>query len=128
MTDVYGPRQPTRHDLWDAQAAPYDANLAGCSDAEYDRLVLQKQQTEAAYREAHDRNLARALEVEELDGDSLGTYDGQPVMEGTHGRLVYDAEPATADGCIVPCPPNFLGLPRQLEPTLGTEHDWEAGS
>jgi hypothetical protein len=67
-----------------------------------------KQQTEAAYREAHDRNLARALEVEELDGDSLGTYDGQPVMEGTHGRLVYDAEPATADGCIVPCPPNFL--------------------
>lgn len=59
--------------------------------------------------------------------DSLGVYDGQPVMEGHHGRLVYDCEPTTADGCIVPVPADFLGMPRQLEPALGPEAEAEAG-
>lgn len=59
------PAPPTLHDLWDAQAAPHDANSAGCSDAEYDRLVLGRQQTETAYREAHDRDVVRTWDAEQ---------------------------------------------------------------
>jgi hypothetical protein len=42
----------------------------------------------------------------------LGTYDGQPVMEGDGGRLVYDCQPETADGCFIAVPGDFLGIPR----------------
>ena len=66
-TETYGPQFPTIEDLWHAQAAPYEADLAGCSDAEYDRLVLERQQTEAAYLEGYDRNLMRALEADVAD-------------------------------------------------------------
>jgi hypothetical protein len=41
-----------------------------------------------------------------------GRYDGQPVQEGHHGRLVYDCQPETEDGCIVPVPAGFLGIPK----------------
>jgi len=51
----------------------------------------------------------------------LETYDGQPVQEGDGGRLVYDCQPDTADGCLVPVPPGFLGMPRRPEPDLGPE-------
>jgi hypothetical protein len=34
----------------------------------------------------------------------LGVYDGQLVMEGDGGRLVYDCERETADGCLIPAP------------------------
>ena len=64
---VYGPQEPTINDLWTAQAAPHDATLAGCSDAEYDRLVLEKQQTEAAYLEGYDRDFGRAVEAKEAE-------------------------------------------------------------
>jgi hypothetical protein len=53
---------------------------------------------------------------EESPHRSLGVYDGQPVMEGHHGRLVYDCEPDRADGCIIPVPDNFLGLPQVSDP------------
>ncbi len=39
-----------------------------------------------------------------------GRYDGQPVQEGHHGRLVYDCQPETGDGCIVPVPAGFPGM------------------
>ena len=61
---AYGPESPSIRDVWAAQAAPHDVNLAGCSDAVYEGLVLQKLQTEVAYREACDRDLVRALEAE----------------------------------------------------------------
>ena len=57
----------------------------------------------------------------------LGVYGGQPVMEGHHGRLVYDCEPHTLDGCLIPVPPGFLGLPRGPEPALEPEPELEAG-
>jgi hypothetical protein len=41
----------------------------------------------------------------------LGIYDGQPVLEGDGGRLVYDCQPETADGCLIPVPSDFLGIP-----------------
>jgi hypothetical protein len=41
----------------------------------------------------------------------LGTYDGQPVMEGDGGRLVYNCQPETGDGCLIPVPGDFLGIP-----------------
>lgn len=56
---------------------------------------------------------------------SLGTYGGQPVMEGHHGRLVYDCQPETADGCVIPVPADFLGIPQPPEPELGPEPEPE---
>jgi len=41
----------------------------------------------------------------------LETYDGQPVQEGDGGRLVYDCQPDTADGCLVPSRPGSLACP-----------------
>ena len=41
----------------------------------------------------------------------LGVYNGLPVMEGDSGRLVYDCEPESGDGCFVPVPQDFLGMP-----------------
>jgi hypothetical protein len=31
-------------------------------------------------------------------------FNGQPVMEGDGGRLVYDCQPKTADGCFIEVP------------------------
>jgi hypothetical protein len=58
---------------------------------------------------------------------SLGVYGGQPVMEGHHGRLVYDCQPYTPDGCVIPVPADFLGMPRWPEPDLGPGPEPEAG-
>lgn len=41
----------------------------------------------------------------------LGVYDGQPVMEGDGGRLVYNCDPESADGCLIPIPADFLSMP-----------------
>jgi hypothetical protein len=59
-----GPQLPDLHDLYRAQDAPCEANRAGCSDAVYDRLILERQQTEAAYLTGYDRDLDRVLETE----------------------------------------------------------------
>ena len=62
-TEVYGPQPPALEELWAAQGAPYEAYAAGRSAAEYDRLVTARLQTEAAYLDAYDRDLVRALET-----------------------------------------------------------------
>ncbi len=62
--ETYGPQLPSLGDLYLAQDAPCEANAAGCSDAEYGRLVLERQQTEAAYLVGYDRELARSLEAD----------------------------------------------------------------
>ena len=59
MTAAYGPQFPTMEDVWRAQDAPLEADHAGCSNAEYDRLVLERRQTEAAYLKGYDRDLTR---------------------------------------------------------------------
>jgi hypothetical protein len=59
MTAACGPQFPTMEDVWRAQDAPLEADRAGCSNAEYDRLVLERRQTEAAYLEGYDRDLIR---------------------------------------------------------------------
>ena len=48
----------------------------------------------------------------------LGTYGGQPVMEGDSGTLVYDCDPQSNDGCLIRVPADFLGLPHIREPEL----------
>ena len=63
MTAAYGPQFPTMEDVWRAQDAPAEADRAGCSNAEYDRLVLERRQTEAAYLEGYDRDLLAAREA-----------------------------------------------------------------
>jgi hypothetical protein len=62
LTGLPGPDFPDVHDLRAAQAAPCAANTAGCTDAEYDRLILERKQTEAAYLAGYDRALGRELE------------------------------------------------------------------
>jgi hypothetical protein len=57
---------------------------------------------------------------------SLGVYGGEPVMEGHHGRLVYNCQPETADGCVISVPAGFLGMPRWPEPELGPDPAAEA--
>jgi hypothetical protein len=57
----------------------------------------------------------------------LGFYAGQPVLEGQGGRLVYDCQPEIADGCLVPVPADFLGMPAMPGPELGPEPEPEAG-
>ena len=66
---IYGPRFPDERDLYAAQDAPLEADRAGCSEAEYQRLVLERQQTELAYLAGYDRDLARALEAEEPEAE-----------------------------------------------------------
>ena len=61
----YGLQLPTMEELWDAQAAPYDAHEAGCDNATYDRLVADRQATEAAFLAGHDRQIAAEIETEE---------------------------------------------------------------
>jgi len=62
--------------------------------------------------------------TEPQDDHPLGLFNGQPVMEGHHGRLIYDCQPESADGCFIPVPPDFLGMPR-IQPPLD-EADIEA--
>lgn len=61
--EACGPDWPTMEDVWRAQDAPLEADRAGCNRAEYDRLVLERQQTELAYLEGYDRDLLRAREA-----------------------------------------------------------------
>jgi hypothetical protein len=49
ITDDPEPQSPSQADLWAAQNAPRIANAAGCTDAEYERLLDVRQQAEAAY-------------------------------------------------------------------------------
>ncbi len=71
----------------------------------------------------HDQG--RTADTAEIHVNDLGTYGGQPVQEGHGGRLVYDCQPETADGCLVPVPPGFLGMPRGPEPGLGPDVEAE---
>jgi hypothetical protein len=66
--------------------------------------------------------------TEPHDDHPLGIYKGQPIMEGHHGRLIYNREPESADGCLIPVPHDFLGMPR-LDPEIGPDDiEPEAGS
>lgn len=75
--EVYGPRLPELRDLHLAQDAPCEANRAGCSDVVYDRLILERQQTEAAYLAGYDRELDRALEAEAAEGEWEAEWDSE---------------------------------------------------
>jgi hypothetical protein len=55
--EIYGPQFPDEHDLHRAQDRPLEAGQAGCSEAEYQRLVQERQQTELAYLAGYDRDL-----------------------------------------------------------------------
>jgi hypothetical protein len=54
---IYGPQFPDEHDLYRAQDRPLEADQAGCGEAEYQRLVLERQQTELAYLTGYDRQV-----------------------------------------------------------------------
>ncbi len=44
------------------------------------------------------------VEVPYEPPESWLLFNGQPVMEGDGGRLVYDCQPETTDGCFIPVP------------------------
>ena len=81
--------------------------------------IEQGAEPDDAYR-SQDAVLDAEAEAE-MDEHSLGVYDGQPVMEGHHGRLVYDCGPQTLDGCLLEVPADFLGMPRWPEPEADAE-------
>jgi hypothetical protein len=62
--ETYGPRPPTARELLAARNAPPLAVEAGCGVDEYERLVLAKLDTEAAFREAEARAYALPPEPE----------------------------------------------------------------
>jgi hypothetical protein len=74
------------------------------------------------------RSFAVAATMLPENDHPLGVYDGQPVMEGHHGRLVYNCEPESADGCLIAVPPDFLGMPRLAPEIDQAEIEPEAGS
>jgi hypothetical protein len=54
-------------------------------------------------------------------GHPLGIYSGQPVMEGDSGRLACDCEPESGDGCLMPVPAGFPGMPCAYPQPKGPE-------
>jgi hypothetical protein len=64
---ILGPHPPDLVDLWQAQLAPLQADL---SDADFERLVAERQQTEAAFLAAYDRHLVRELEVADVEPEA----------------------------------------------------------
>ena len=94
---ICGPQLPAMQDVRLARAMQSEADLAGCSDAVYDRLTLECQQTELAYLHGRDRDLIRDLEAESGDPEvaraeirrddpeaGLGhDYDGPELRSGT---------------------------------------------
>jgi hypothetical protein len=84
--EAYGPQPPTMEDVWQARDALVLANEAGCDDAKYERLLLDKLQTEVALREAEDRAILQAAaEHSEPEPETeLGhEYDGPELHPGT---------------------------------------------
>lgn len=57
VTRSAGPHLPTKAEVWAAQDRPMLADADGCTDQEYDRLILERQQTEAAYLAGVDREI-----------------------------------------------------------------------
>ena len=58
---AYGPQLPGVADLHRAQAAPWKEPR--CADAEWERLILEQHQTEAAYLARVDAEFAAELEA-----------------------------------------------------------------
>ena len=83
---AYGPQSPDLADLYAAQDAPLEAGL---SNAEYERRLTERSQTEAAYLDAYDRDLVRALEAEaadpELEAEPEPLPDPDPEVGGWPG-------------------------------------------
>jgi hypothetical protein len=67
---AYGPQPPSWADIHQAQAAVDAAREAGCGIGEYERLVLDRLHTKAAYLAADDRELLRAVEAEDPEPEA----------------------------------------------------------
>jgi hypothetical protein len=83
-TEVYGPQFPSLDDLHRAQDAPLEADRAGSGEAEYQRLVLERQQTELAYLAGYDRALVPTADLDpepEAEWDSADSNAYQARVE-----------------------------------------------
>ena len=98
---AFGPQPPDRADLYAAQDAPLRVDL---SDAEYDRLLAERIQTEIAYKATCDRESARELEAGATDpeaeaeweaewADNWDSADSHAYMDRVEACLEPEAEP-----------------------------------
>jgi hypothetical protein len=71
---AYGPQLPSVADLHQAQAAPWAEPR--CSDAEWERLTLEKHQTEAAYLARVDAEFV--AEFEALHPELAAELEAEP--------------------------------------------------
>jgi len=97
VTDDPEPQFPGQAGLWAAQNAPRIANAAGCTDAEYERLLDVRQQAEAAYLARHgslapeprtEAELAAAARAE-----AWGPQSPVPYLLTPEGEAALDSPP-----------------------------------
>jgi hypothetical protein len=102
ITDDPGPGSPTCADLLAAQNAPRVANAAGCTDAEYERLLDVRQRVEAAFLAAHgslapeprtEAELATAARAEAWGPQSPVPYTLTPAADAALDGPEPEAEP-----------------------------------
>ena len=77
---AYGPQLPSQADLWQAQAAPW--NEPRCSDADWERLILERHQTEAAYLARVDAGFAAEFEAANPEAGGSPSFDDDPAKWG----------------------------------------------
>jgi hypothetical protein len=101
ITDDPEPQSPGQADLWAAQNAPRIANAAGCADAEYERLLDERQAAEAAYLAEHgslapeprtEAELAAAARAEAWGPQSPVRYSLTTAAEAALGDAAEEAE------------------------------------
>jgi hypothetical protein len=95
LTGSAGPALPDLRDVRAAETAAEEADLAGCTEAEHDRLILARQQTRAAFRLAGDRE-------PEPEASDLGRFEPTPYDLGITGDPDLgwaDVQPGAREFC-----------------------------
>jgi hypothetical protein len=91
ITDDPGPQSPTRAGLWAAQNAPRIGDAAGCTGAEYERLLDIRYQAETAYLARHGSLAPEPRTEAELAAEARGPHGPVPYS------LTPQGEAALAD-------------------------------
>jgi hypothetical protein len=97
ITDDPGPESPTRAGLWAAQNAPRIGDAAGCTGAEYERLLDIRYQAETAYLARHGSLAPEPRTEAELAAEARGPhspvpYSLTPQGEAALGDAAEEAE------------------------------------
>jgi hypothetical protein len=88
---AYGPQFPDQHDLYRAQDRPLEADQAGCSEPEYQRLVTERQQTELAYLTGYDAATVLAYNDFPAIAQRVAEREARREAEGAASRDAWAA-------------------------------------